>query len=211
MRTFRLWASLALALALAGAAGWAYWTFEVRWRPTLITRHQQEIAALLQSSGWVAPGLAGKKLYMVSFRAAPEGERVMADDFPGLQKKGVDTRVIVIARPDLNGQAQSTPAERATVAQLWLGRDWSLLTRWVAVPATAWTAPGLPRADGDMARTAVVEAGRGLVDRLGPLLKDNGFAFAYPTLVWWNDKGEMRACACTTRQAQARVLRDLGV
>ncbi len=211
MRAFRLWASLFLVLALAAATGWAYGTFEVRWRPTLITRHQQEIAALLQSSGWVAPGLPGKKLYMITYRAAPEAERFVADDLPSLRKKGVDTRVIMIARPDLNGQAQSTPLERATVAQLWLSRDWSLLTRWQAVPATAWAAPGIARADGDMARTAVVEAGRGLIDRLGPMLKDNGFTLAYPTLVWWNDKGEMRACACTTRQAQARVLKDLGV
>ena len=103
--------------------------------------------------------------------------------------------MIEIARRDVNGVSKSTPAERATVAELWLGRSWPLMERWEDTPAEAWTAEGIPPADGDMARTAVVEAGRKLVDDLQPLLKANGVKFAYPTLVWWTKDGKMRACA----------------
>ena len=58
---------------------------------------------------------------------------------------------------------------------------------------------------------AVVEAGRSTVDRLKPLLKANGINFAYPLLVWWNDKGEMRGCACEKRETYRFVRKELGV
>ena len=211
MRRFKLWSSLILAAAVVIAGGWAVWNYDLRWRPKTIVRHQAEISALLEGSGWVAPGLAGKKLYMVSFRTCPDCLRFKAEEFPKLHAAQVDTRVIEIARADVNGLAKSTPTERATIAQLWLFRDWTLLERWEAVPAAAWTAPGIPPADGDMARTAVVESGRTLVTRLKPLLKDNGVKFAYPLLVWWNDKGEMRACACEKRETYRFVRKELGL
>jgi hypothetical protein len=147
---------------------------------------------------------------MISFRTCPDCIRFRTEEFPRLHDKSVDTRVIEIARRDVNGLARSTPAERATVAQLWLTRDWKLMQAWEAVPADAWKAPGIPPADGDMARTSVVESGRSMVDKLTPLLKDNGVNFAYPLLVWWNDKGEMRACACERRETYRFVRRELG-
>jgi hypothetical protein len=119
--------------------------------------------------------------------------------------------VIEIARRDVNGLAKSTPVERATVAQLWLTRDWKLMEAWDSVPVEAWKAPGIPPADGDLARMAVVEGGRSLVDALRPLLKDNGVELRYPTLVWWNAKGEMRACACERRETYRFVRKELGV
>ena len=210
MRRIGIWASAILVLAVIGTGLWAWWNFDLRWRPKTIDRHQAEIAQLLQQSGWVSPGLKGKPLYIVSFRSCPDCLRFRAEEFPRLHAAGVDTRVIEIARRDLNGLPQSTPAERATVAQLWLTRDWKLLEAWEAVPHQAWKAPGVPPADGDMARTAVVESGRDLVDRLKPLLKDNGVKFAYPALIWWNDKGEMRACACERREAYRFLRRELG-
>ncbi len=106
---------------------------------------------------------------------------------------------------------KSTPPERATVAELWLNRSWPLLERWDGVPPDAWTAQGIPPADGDMARTAVVEAGRGLVDKLKPLLKANGIGFAYPTLIWWTKDGTMMGCACEKRETYRFVRKDLGV
>ncbi|MEO8112792.1 MAG: hypothetical protein ABI655_00330 [Phenylobacterium sp.] len=211
MKHFRLWASLVLVLVVAGAGFWALWNYDLRWRPKTITRHQAEITRLLEASGWVSPKLNGPKLYMVSFRTCPDCVRFKAEEFPKLHAKGVDTRVIEIARRDVNGLAKSTPAERATVAQLWLTRDWKLAEAWDRVPAAAWTAPGIPPADGDLGRMAVVEAGRSLVDGLRPLLKDNGVTFAYPTLVWWNAKGEMRACACERRETYRFVRKELGV
>ena len=42
-------------------------------------------------------------------------------------------------------------------------------------------------------------------------LKDNGIKFAYPTLIWWNAKGEMRGCACERRETYRFVRKELGV
>jgi hypothetical protein len=211
MRRFKLWGSALLIVAVIAVGVWAVWNFELRWRPKTITRHQPEISQLLQSAGWVSPGLKGKPLYMVSFRSCPDCIRFKTEEFPRLQAAGVDTRVIEIARRDVNGVAKSTPVERATVAQLWLTRDWKLMEAWESVPVDAWKAPGIPPADGDLARSSVVEGGRALVDALRPLLKDNGVDLRYPTLVWWNAKGEMRACACEKRETYRFVRRELGV
>ena len=210
MRKLKLWGGVALVAVVIAAGLWAVWQFELRWRPTTITRHQPEITRLIESAGWVSPGLNGSKLYTVAYGGCTECTRFMREEFPKLQAEGVDTRVIMIARRDRNGLAQSTAAERATVAQLWLNRDPALLERWQAEPAETWKALGVPSVEGDMARMAVVEAGRSTVDRLEPLLKDNGVEFAYPLLVWWNPKGEMRACACDHPQTSRFVRRDLG-
>ena len=159
----------------------------------------------------MAPGLTGPKLYIITYRGCADCDRYAAAEFPALQKAGVDTRVVVVARPDVNGQARSTPAERSTVAELWVNRNWSLYQRWNAGLAASWTAEGLPAADGNAARSAVIEASRDMVDRLTPLLKANGVAFGYPTLVWWAKDGRMEACACGAPQRRAPVRRDLGL
>jgi hypothetical protein len=210
MRKFKLWGSVTLIAVLVIAGVWAFWNYDLRWRPKTITRNQAEIAQLLKSAGWVSPTGRGRPLYMISFRDCPDCIRFETETFPKLHEVGVDTRVIMIARRDQNGLPKSTPIERATVAQLWLTRDWKLLEAWNAVRAEAWKAPGIPPADGDMARTAVVEGGRVLVDRLRPLLRANGVNLRYPTLVWWNDQGQMRACACERRESYGHVAHELG-
>jgi hypothetical protein len=207
---FKLWASIFLILAVCAAGVWGWWNFELRWRPKTVTRHQAEISALLQASGWVSSGGKGAKLYVLAPHACPGCERLRADLLPVLRDHEVDTRVIALAPADANGQAQSTAAERSTVAQLWIARDRTLLDRWEKAPAANWTAPGVPPADGDMGRTAVVESGRQVAQRLAPLLADNGVKFAYPVLVWWNTKGEMRACACQAPQTWRFVRREVG-
>lgn len=211
MGKVKLWAAVVLIAVVAAAGTWALWNFELRWRPKTITRHQPEISAILQSAGWVSPNLPGKKLYMISYGSCAACLRFKTDQFPAFHKAKVDTRVIEVARHDENGAAKSTPIERATVAQLWITRDWKLMQRWQAAPAGTWKAQGLALADGDMARMSVIEAGRATVDKLTPLLKDNGVRFDYPLLVWWNDKGEMRACACVQPQTYRFVRRELGV
>jgi hypothetical protein len=211
MKHWRIWGSLIVLAVVVGAGVWALWNFELKWRPKTVVKHQAEIAAILQSSGWVSPGLPGKKLYMVSFRTCPDCIRFKEEQFPDLHAKNVDTRVIEVARRDYNGVPKSTPVERATVAQLWITRDWKLMERWESIPADAWKAPGIPAADGDAARTSVVESGRVMVDKLTPLLKDNGVNFAYPLLVWWDDQGRMRSCACEKRETYRFVRKELGV
>ncbi len=199
-----------LVVAAVAAGAYGYWNFELRWRPKTITKHQAEIAKILQESGWVSPGLTGPKLYMVSFRACPECIQFKAEVFPKLHEAGVDTRVIEIARVDENGAARSTPVERATVAELWVNRSWALEQRWNERPVEAWTAPGIKPADGDIARTAVIEAGRANVEKLIPLMKDNGVKFTWPLMVWWTKDGQMRACACEKPETYRFVLKELG-
>jgi hypothetical protein len=211
MRKFRLWAILGLIFVVIGAGLAAWWNADLRWRPHTIKKNQAEIAKILESSGWVSPGDTGPKLYMISFRSCPDCVRFKAEEFPGLQEAGVDTRVIEIARADVNGVANSTPAERSTVAELWVNRSWKLQQTWDTVPVEAWTAPGITPADGDVARTAVVEAGRKMVDDLTPLLAANRIKLRYPTLIWWTRDGVMRGCACERRETYRFVRKELGL
>jgi hypothetical protein len=211
MRKFVL--VLAGVLVLGAGVMAAWWQIDLRWRPHTITRHQAEIAKLLEGSGWVSPGLHGPVLYEIGFRSCEDCVRLRLEEFPKYHRAGVDTRVIMMARRDYNGVSKSTPAERSTVAELWVNRKWPLLEAWENVPPAAWTAPGVPSADGDMTRTAVVELGRQLVDRIGPLLAANGVdgdGFRFPTLVWWDKQGRMRACACESPHTYAYVRHELG-
>jgi hypothetical protein len=205
------WLVAIVVLLVIGGGLYGWWAVDLRWRPHTIKSHQAEIGKALEGAGWVSPKIGPGKLYMVSYRSCPDCIRFEDEMFPKLQAAGVDTRVIMVARADLNGQSRSTPPERATVAELWINRSWKLYQQWTAVkPATAWTAPGVAPADGDTARTAVVDAGHNLVEQLRPMLKDNGIKFAYPTLIWWDKKGVMRGCACEKAQTYRYVLKELG-
>lgn len=193
MRRFLLLLALLGVAVVAAAAVFLAWDLDWRWRPHTIVKHEAEIARAVSQAGWVSPHLTGPALYMISFRACPACIAFEDAEFPRLQKADVDTRVIVIALPDAGGAPASTPAERATVAELWTNRSWRLFQQWSLVPPEAWTAPGVPPADGDAARTAVVEVGRKLVGDLTPQLADNGVGFAYPMLVWRTRDGRLRA------------------
>jgi len=195
MRRFMLWLILAAVVVVAGAVVFLMWDLNWRWQPHTIAKNQTEIAKALDQSGWVSPHLQGPKLYVIAYRACAPCSQFEDAEFARLQGQEVDTRVIMIARPDLNGQALSTPAERATVAELWIGRSWKLFQQWSQANPQTWAAPGIAPADGDAARTAVVQAGRGLVANLTPLLKANGVDPEEPILVWWTKDGRMRACA----------------
>jgi hypothetical protein len=210
---FIFWLVVIVVLALAAAFAW--WWFDARWRPQTVTRNQAEIVKILEASGYVSPGLGGPKAYIVVFRSCPDCIRYVAEELPKLQAAGVDTRIIAIARADIGGVEKSTPAERATVAELWINRSWPLWEQWNAVAPEVWTAPGLHPADGDMARTAVVEAGRKAVADLKPLLAANGVQVGeagvkYPTVIWWTKDGAMKACACEDPRTYRFVRKDLG-
>lgn len=211
MRRVQAWAMMILFLAVIGGGLYLWWKLDLRWRPHVVTKNQAEIGAILSGSGWVSPGGAGPKLYVIAYRDCAACNDFDTAQLPALRKSGVDTRVILFARPDRNGQSQSTAAERATVAELWVNRSWPLFQRWSAWPtATNWSAQGVPAADGDVARSAVVEAGRDMVGRLKPLLKANGVRMLYPVLVWWTPAGKMEACGCKASRSWVDVRHDLG-
>lgn len=204
---------LVLLIVTAIAAGLIWWKAEGQWRPHAITKHQAEIAQLLERSGWVSAKAGGPKVYVIGFRGCPDWSRYFTQEVPKLQKAGADARLILVARRDENGQSKSTPIERATVAELWANRSLDLLKTWQAAKPEAWAAQGILPADGDAARSAIVEQGRALVDALQPMLKDNGVSrdrFRYPTVIWWTKDGKMKACACEAQQTYRFVRRDLG-
>jgi hypothetical protein len=211
MKHWRIWLGVAVVLGLTAVTGYFYWDLNVRYRPRALTHSPLEIARTLERAGWVSPGLRGRVLYMVSFRTCPDCERFQRTAFARLHRAGVDTRVIVVARADSRGISHSTPAERTTVAELWANRSWALFQRWEATPPATWTAPGLIPADTDTSRTAIVEAGRQMIETLRPLLAENGISFAYPLLAWQSADGTWRACACESPRTYGYVLRDLGV
>jgi hypothetical protein len=211
MKRLQALAILVLVAIVLGGGFYLLWRFDLRWRPRMISKNAAEIGKTLEAAGWVSPGLPGPKLYIVAYRDCELCNRYEASEFPVLQRAGVDTRVIVIARADRNGQPRSTPAERSTVAELWVNRNWDLFQSWFAVPSGAWTAAGIKPADGDVARSSVVEAGRDTVDKLRALLKTNAVPFHTPLLIWWTKNGTMEACACREPQAWAPVRHALGV
>ena len=210
MRRFLIWSALAvvIGLALAGAGYWAYWNFYARFQPVTISRNQTEIQRLLDEASWVSGGGGGEPLYVIGYRDSASTQRYEREEAEKLRAGGVELRSIVYARPDREGQVQSTPAERATVAELWLSRDWSLYQRWTATPSRNWTAAGIPAADGNLARSAVVEASRQFTTRLNELLRDAGAPAGYPLVIWRDRDGFMKACACADSRSWAFIRDD---
>jgi len=202
-----------LAIVFVGVGGGLYewWNLDGRFHPHPITTDQAEIGKILAGAGGVSPGLGGPKLYVLADRANPALESLYLTDFPKLQDAAVDTVVIMIAKPDQQGASQSTADERSTVAELWVNKNWALFQRWMKASPQTWTAAGIPPADNDVARSAVVEVGRATVDKLTPLLKENGVEFGYPLLVWWTKDGKMQAVVADDSRKTAHVLKDLGV
>lgn len=211
LRRVLIWSIMALVVgALLVAAGyWAYWNFYSRFQPVTISRAPAEIQRLLDEASWVSPGGGDTPLYVVAYHDNPAARRFEREAAPQLRAAGVDVRAIAFARPDQDGRIQSTAAERATVAELWLTRDWSLYEQWSATPARQWRAEGLPSADRNLARAAVVDAGRVFVERLTTLLRDAGVETQYPIILWRDRQGFLKACACADDRSWAFVRDDL--
>lgn len=211
MRRFFVWSALAALIGLVLAIGgfWAYQHFYARFQPVTITRHQAEIQRLLDEASWLSGGGGGEPLYIVGYRDSAATQAYEAEETDKLRAAGVEVRVVVFARADREGLAQSTAAERATVAELWLSRDWSLYQRWTATPARNWTAAGIPAADGNLARSAVVEASRQFVERLNGYIRDNGVTARYPLVIWRDREGFMKVCACADRKSWVFIRDDL--
>ncbi len=212
MRRFLIWSGLAavIGLALAVAGVWAYNHFYARFQPVTIDRNQAEIQRLLDSASWVSAGGGDQPVYVVGYRDSAPTLAWLREEADKLHAGGGDVRVLMFARPDREGAPQSTPAERATIAELWLTRDWSLYQRWIATPVADWTAVELEPADGNLARSAVVEASRQFTDRLSGLLGEAGVSTDWPLIVWRDRQGFLKACACSDRRAWAFIRDDLG-
>lgn len=211
MRRFFVWSALAalIGLILAGVGYWAYWTYYARFQPVTVSRDQAAIQRLLDEASWVSAGGGGEPLYIIGYRDSAAMQRYEREEVPKLRAAGVEARVIVFARPEREGLAQSTAAERATVAELWLTRDWTLYQRWTATPVRNWTAAGIPAADGNLARGAVVDAGRTFVAGLSGHLKSNGLQTGYPVIIWRDREGFMKACACSDSRSWTFIRDDL--
>jgi len=171
-----------------------------------ITKDGPKIEALLKASGWVSPHIKGKPLYMLSFRSCPDCIRFETEQFPDLHKARIDTRVIVIAR-----RTRSTEPERTGVGEVWATRNWKTFEDWTTTPVDAWTGEGLKSGDTDPQRAALVEKGRVLVDQLTPLLAENNIELRYPTFVWHDARGQLRACACEDRSEYKYIRSELGL
>ena len=213
MRRFLVWTTLLIivGLALAGAGYWGWWNYFARFQPVTVSQNQAEIQRLLDDAPWVSPGdVTGSPVYVVGYRDSDGLMRFQREEGPKLRAAGADLRVVMFARADVEGLAQSTAAERATVAELWLTRDWTLYRRWTDTPVANWTAPGLAPADGDLTRTAIVSGGRDFARRLGELLEPNGVREGYPVILWRDRQGFLKACACTDARSWAYIRDDLG-
>lgn len=211
MRGFivRILGLLIASVALVAAGYWGVWAWFGQFQPVTVQQNQAEISQLLEAAPWVSEGGGSQPVYVVGHRDEEAFQRFRAEQAPGLRAAGVDLRYLAFARPDADGVAQSTAAERATVAELWMGRDWSLFQRWMDTPSAHWTAAGLAPADGDLTRTAVVQGGRDFVAKLTGWLGEAGVKPRYPLLVWTDAEGVMRACACADARSWAYVRDDL--
>lgn len=211
MRRFFVWSALAalIGLILAGGGYWAYWNYHARFQPVTVARNQADIQRLLDESSWLSAGGGGEPLYVIGYRDSAAMQRYEREEAPKLRAAGIEVRIIVFARPDREGLALSTAAERATVAELWLTRDYTLYERWTATPVRNWTAAGVPAADGSLARSSVVEAGRTFVTRLNEYLGQVGLQARYPLIIWRDPEGFMKACACSDSRSWVFIRDDL--
>jgi len=211
MRRFFVWSALAALIGLILAVGgfWAYQHFYARFQPVTVTRNQTVIQQMLDEASWLSSGGGGDPLYIIGYRDSAAMQRYEREEAPKLRTAGVEVRIIVFARPDREGLAQSTAAERATVAELWLTRDWTLYQRWTATPSNNWSAAGIPAADGNLARGAVVDIGRTFATELGEALGGEGLRTSYPVVIWRDREGFMKACACSDSRSWAFVRDDL--
>ena len=211
MRRFLIWSGLAvvIGLVLAVSGYLAYDHFYARFQPVTIARNQGEIQRLLDEASWVSPGGGDQPLYIIGYRGNAPTQAYEAEEAEKLRAGGADVRVLMFARSDREGATQSTPAERATIAELWLNRDWSLYRRWVDTPSAGWKAEGIAPADGNLARSAVVDASRQFVARLDTLMRDAGVKPTWPLVIWRDREGFLKACACADRRSWAFIRDDL--
>lgn len=197
--------------ALIGTGYYIYWDQFQRWAPVTITRNQSEIQALLDKVDYVSPGRNGPPIYFITYRSCAQCRAFEEQEFPKYDAAGIDTRVIAFAPSDSQGLRRSTTAERSTIAELWISRKWEIYQAWFLSSDSNWKATGLPVADSDFARDAVVQASRSFVTQLQPLLAANNVRLAYPLVIWRDQNNMLKVCSCSDERAFHFIREDLSV
>ncbi|HVZ29002.1 MAG TPA: hypothetical protein VG839_01320 [Asticcacaulis sp.] len=212
-RKLLLWlmALVVIIPALIGTGYYIYWDQYKRYAPVTITHNQAEIQALLDKADYVSPGRNSQQvLYLITFRSCVPCRAFEEQEFPKYDAAGIDTRVIVFAPADVQGLKKTTVAERSTIAELWLSRKWEFYQAWFSSSDANWKAEGLPVADNDFARSAVVSASRDFTSQLQPYLAANKVPTTYPLVIWRDQNNMLKVCSCTDAKAYHFIREDLG-
>ncbi len=176
--------------------------------PQTIQVDANKLGTILQNAPWVSPGLSGPVLYTIGYRACPNCIAYERTEFDDLHRAGVDTRAIVFARRKV-----STPNERAVAAELACTRDWSIYEHWMEdVEEAYYENYGVPPAPkGDKRRSACLEWGRMVYDRIDVIMQKNGRSMETPGLFWKNKKGDWRVFLGDDARGKRAIRRELGV
>ncbi len=212
-RKLLLWlmALVVIIPALIGTGYYIYWDQYKRYAPVTIVHNQAEIQALLDKADYVSPGRNSQQtLYLITYRTCTACRAFEEQEFPKYDAAGIDTRVIVFAPGDVQGLKKTTVAERSTIAELWLSRKWEFYQAWFSSSDANWKAEGLPVADNDFARSAVVSASRDFVAQLAPYLAANKVPLTYPLVIWRDQNNMLKVCSCTDPKAYHFIREDLG-
>ncbi|MDC7682963.1 hypothetical protein PQU92_06730 [Asticcacaulis sp. BYS171W] len=193
---------------LGGVGYWAYWNFFIRWSPITVTQNQKEIQTLLDASGFAASGKEGPEMWVITYRNCASCKVWEEQELPKFEAIAADIRIVPFAPMDVEGKTKTTPSERATIAEIWLNRSYSLYRQWRAAPEETWQ-PDFRAADGDLARTAVVGASRDFITQLEPLLANNGVPIRYPLIIWRDGAEHIKICACSDERMYHYVRDDL--
>jgi len=194
-----------------GLGYWLWWDQVARFQPHDIKRDQEAFQSLLDRSGAASPNLTGPSITIVTHRDCKPCRLFEETEAKDLRAQGVNTRIIVIAPADDQGLSQSTPIERTTVAEIWWTRDFALYQKWFETPDSQWKPETIPSADNDLARTAVVNAGRLFISEIGTILRTNGVRMTYPLVIWRDKSNRLRVCTCTDKRSFAAIRQDLGI
>ncbi|MFZ1990194.1 MAG: hypothetical protein WAW96_10530 [Alphaproteobacteria bacterium] len=161
-------------------------------QPFKIIVGASEVQTLLESSPFVHRITSGPVLYVVTFRTCPACADFKEHEWAALDAAGVDTRWIVYARRDHEGEARSTDPERAMIAELALSRSYTLFESWFKAPSADqfYQTAQLPAsADASPSRIAAVEGMRQLIDNLNAVTTANGEELAIPAFFWKQTDG----------------------
>lgn len=198
-----------IGAAVLGSVGyWLYWDNFLRWQPVTITQKQKDIQELLDASGYAASGKEGPEIWVITYRNCATCKVWEDQELPKFEAIAADIRMVPFAPMDVEGKVTTTASERSTIAEIWLNRSYPLYKQWRAANEEAWQ-PAFRAADGDLARSAVVQASRDFIAKLEPLLGDNGVAIRYPLIIWRDGTQHIRVCACSDERMYHYVRDDL--